>query len=256
MDQTKLNYTDQAYWEEYYDSSSEDAQIIHKVVGKYDDLWDLAYNSAFSQPKTLLEIGAFPGRYLAYLSSKYSLEATGLDFNSDTDKFYRTVKSLNVKNVEYVQKDFFEYYPSNTFDWVISLGFVEHFENYPQVLDKHAEWCNPGGVIVVFIPNKRYLRALYGNLLDSANQNAHNLNCMNLETFTQFAQRNSLKIIHLRYRGGFGYKVHAPLKLWQKPFYAIVRRLSIFFQPWMIKNPSKWWSGSIVAIFQKPLGVK
>lgn len=36
-------------------------------------------------PETIIEIGAYPGRFLAYLSSKYSLEATVLDFNSDTN---------------------------------------------------------------------------------------------------------------------------------------------------------------------------
>jgi SAM-dependent methyltransferase len=256
MDQKSLNYTDQTYWEGYYQASSEDAKVIHTVVGKYDHFWDLAYSSAAFPPKTFLEIGAFPGRYLAYLASKYKLKATGLDFNSDTDKFFRTVQTLTVKDAEYVQEDFFNYLPNTKFDWVFSNGFIEHFENYQQVLDQHANWCSPGGVIVVFIPNKRYLREWYGNLLDHANQKAHNLKCMNLEIFQQFASRHALKVIRLQYMGGFGYKVHAPLKLWQKPVYVVVRKLSIWLQPWLLRHPSKWWSGSIVAILQKPLDGK
>jgi SAM-dependent methyltransferase len=253
MDQSKLNYTDQAYWEGYYKASSEDAQVIQAVVGKYDDIWELAFKAANKSPQTFLEIGAFPGRYLAYLASKYNLKATGLDFNSDSEKFFRTVQTLRVQSVEYIKEDFFNYTPSETFDWVFSNGFIEHFENYQEVLDKHADWCSPGGVIVVFIPNKRYLRALYGNLLDRANQRAHNLKCMNLKTFQVFAHKHQLGMVHLQYRGGFGYKVHTKLSLWQKPVYHIVRRIAIQMNPWFIKNPSKWWSGSIVAVLRKPL---
>ena len=193
-----------------------------------------------------------PGRFLAYLSSKYSLEATALDFNSDTSKIMDSFTSMGGQVKEIIQSDFLLYEPSQQYDLVISNGFIEHFVNFDEVLDRHVRYLNPGGAMLIMVPNKRYLRRIYGLLLDNANLKAHNLKSMRLSVFRNFAQRNNLKIKHLSYYGGFAYRVHQKLNLAQKVTYKIIRAVSTKINPFLEAYPYALYSGSIVGIIKKP----
>ncbi len=248
-----MELTSKKYWQDYYHQAAEDKQTIIKVCGAYDYFWDLLLKSCAQPPRSILEIGAFPGRYLAYLSSRYQIQATGIDFNPDEKKFSRSMQAMGAENYNYICTDFLEHTPTPQYDLVFSNGFIEHFTNYVQVLDKHAAYLAPGGAMMVMIPNKKYLRKVYGYLLDYKNLKAHNLECMRLDLFGDFAKRNNLKIKYLSYYGGFGFKVHQPLSFLQRLIYHPIRFLSIKLDNMLTRNPSKWYSGTIVAVFSKTL---
>lgn len=247
-----MELTSKQYWQDYYQEAAEDRDTIIKICSAYDYFWELMIRSCKHKPQTLLEIGAFPGRYLAYLSSKYQLAPTGLDFNPDKEKFARSMLAMGVTGFEYICTDFLNHTTEKQYDLVYSNGFIEHFSDYENVLDKHAGYLKKGGAMVVMIPNKRYLRRIYGYLLDYTNLKAHNLECMHLELFEKFAQRNNLEVKFLSYHGGFAYKVHQPLSFWQKLIYKPVRYLSLKLNKMLAKYPSKWYSGTIIAVFSKP----
>lgn len=248
-----MELTSRKYWQDYYREAAEDKSTIIKICGAYDSFWQLMIKSCSYTPQSILEIGAFPGRYLAYLASAYHLQVTGLDFNPDEEKFSRTMRELDVEKFEYICSDFLKHTPQLQYDLVFSNGFIEHFTNYEEVLDKHASYLKPGGAMMVMIPNKRYLRQIYGYLLDYKNLKAHNLECMRLDLFEAFAKRNNLKVNYLSYYGGFGFKVHQPLNFLQRTLYHPVRFLSIKLHGVLSRNPSKWYSGTIVAVFSKAL---
>lgn len=248
-----MELTSKKYWEDYYAYSPEDKDTICRVCSRYDRFYKLMIDSCINPPQSIIEVGAFPGRYLAYISSKYRLDATGLDFNPQIEKFTRSMHAMEVRNFEYINEDFLAYIPERRFDIVFSNGFVEHFENFDFVLDKHAELLSPGGAMLVMIPNKRYLRAIYGNLVDRENQRAHNLKCMSLRVFEEFARRNDLSISFLDYFGGFPYRVHQPLNLLQKAIYHPARFLSIKLNKVLSNNPTRFWSGTIIGIFSSKL---
>lgn len=245
--------TSKKYWQDYYQSAVEDRQLITKICGAFDYYWDIMIKSCRHAPNTVLEIGAFPGRYLGYIASRYNLEPTGLDYNPDEEKVKRTMTAMGVHSFKYICSDFLHHTPLQKFDVVFSNGFIEHFSNYDEVLNKHVAYLNDGGSLLVMIPNKRYLRKVYGYLLDYNNLRAHNLNCMSLGMFRSFATRNGLTIRYLSYHGGFAFKVHQSLSFLQRLVYHPIRFLSIKFNGVLRRNPSKWYSGTIVAIFSKPL---
>lgn len=211
-------------------------------------MWSLCGNSA----KTIIEIGAFPGRFLAYLSAKYSLKATALDYNSEIDRINDAFTVMYGSRLEeLIKADFLRHTPVTGYDIVLSIGFIEHFANYEEILDRHLLYLNQGGVLVIMIPNKRNFRRLYGYLLDYRNLKAHNLRSMRLSVFRSFASRNRLKIRHLAYQGGFPYRVHQDLNLFQKVIYKAVRAFSLVLNPFFEKYPCRLWSGTIVAILTK-----
>lgn len=246
-----MELTSKKYWQDYYQASSEDRQLITTICGAYDFYWDMMVKSCHQPPQSVLEIGAFPGRYLGYVASRYKLKATGLDFNPDAEKVKRSMVAMGVPDFNYICSDFLLHTPTQKFDVVFSNGFIEHFSNYDEVLDKHVAYLNDGGSLLVMIPNKRYLRKVYGYLLDYENLKAHNLKCMNLKMFKTFAERNQLTTRYLSYHGGFAYKVHQPLSLWQKVLYKPIRFVSRKLQTILSAHPSKWYSGTIIAVFTK-----
>lgn len=251
MANKKINelYTTKKYWEHYYESSKNDLNTINIICGKYDIFWNQLVASCKHKPKSIIEIGAYPGRYIAYLASRFDLHATALDYNSDRIKIEYAFSTMGVKNYEIIQADFLQYEPKRKYDIVISLGFIEHFKNYNEVLDMHARYLAPGGAMLIMIPNKRNLRKWYGWLVDGDNLKAHNLKCMTLNTFKEFASRNDLNIEFLNYYGGFAYRVHQPLSLLQKLIYKPVRWLSLKLDHTLARHPNRWWSGTIISIF-------
>jgi 2-polyprenyl-3-methyl-5-hydroxy-6-metoxy-1,4-benzoquinol methylase len=245
--------TTRNYWENYYKNNHADKKHIVNTCSQYDSYWD-EFIKEDSQSKSIIEIGGYPGRYLAYLADKYKLEPTCLDYNSDTTQIERTFAVMNVGTYHLLDKDFTEYQTEVQYDYVISLGFVEHFDDFNAILDKHTAYLKPGGKMLIMIPNKRYLRRFYGYLLDYKNLKAHNLKCMSLKTFQDFGQRNNLKVSCLEYNGGFQFSVHQKLNFLQKLIFKATRIIFKFgLNPYIEKHPSKYLSASIIGVFEKPV---
>ncbi|WP_339887753.1 methyltransferase domain-containing protein [uncultured Flavobacterium sp.] len=244
--------TDQAYWENYYSKATTQKEQIQSVVSEYDKYWELLLsNNDANPPKTIIEIGGYPGRFLAYLSDKYDLMPTCLDFNSDQKKIDESMASFNIKEYKIIQTDIFDYEPKEKYDIVISNGFIEHFEKYQEVMDKHTLFLKEGGTMLIMIPNKRWLRKWYGYLVDYKNLKAHNLKCMKKSTFTNYAKRNALKLICLEYFSGFPFTVHQKLNFFQKMIYIPTRLFFKRINPVLVKNPSKYYSSSLIAVYKK-----
>jgi hypothetical protein len=69
-------------------------------------LYDQWIGLCKNKPKNIIEIGANPGRYIAYLSSKYNLEATTLDFKSDARRIHEAFKVMEVSSYSIIKADF------------------------------------------------------------------------------------------------------------------------------------------------------
>jgi 2-polyprenyl-3-methyl-5-hydroxy-6-metoxy-1,4-benzoquinol methylase len=245
--------TTQSYWEGYYNKNHASKKHIINVCSYYDKFWKVIFEDN-CQGKTLIEIGGFPGRYLAYLTSKYELNPTCLDYNSDISQLEASFKIMGVKQYTVLQEDFTKYVPKQKYDYVISNGFIEHFEDFDNILDLHSQYLKPGGKMLVMIPNKRYFRQVYGYLCDYKNLKAHNLKSMRLGVFKEFAKRHDLDVNTLQYYGGFPFAVHQRLNILQKIIYKVARLISKkVINPILMKYPSKYMSASIISIFEKPL---
>ena len=244
--------TTQEYWESYYGKDHADARHIISVCSYYDRYWDELIQNDPSN-KTIIEIGGFPGRYLAYLASKYNLIPTCLDYNSDKSQIERTFDVMKVDNFHILQEDFTAYKPQKTYDYVISNGFIEHFEDFDNILDKHMQYLKPGGKMLIMIPNMRGYIKWYKRAVDPKNLSIHNLKSMSLRVFRDFGKRHDLMIEQLEYFGDFPHTVHQPLNVFQKLIFKANRLLfKKGLNPLVRKYPSKMWSSSMIAIYKNP----
>jgi cyclopropane fatty-acyl-phospholipid synthase-like methyltransferase len=205
-----------------------------------------------NEKQSLIEIGGFPGRYLAYLGAKYNIKPTCLDYNSDTTEIEGVFKVMGVDDYEITQQDFTTYKTPIQYDYVISNGFIEHFEDFNTILDLHVDYMKDQSKLLVMIPNMRGYVRFYKYLVDYKNLKIHNLKCMHLKVFQDFAQRHDLKIKYLSHYGGFPIGVHQKLNVFQKLVYKSHRLLfKYIFNPYLMTHPSRFFSSSIIAIFEK-----
>lgn len=244
--------TDQKYWEKYYSNAQTQKNQIISVVSNYDKYWDiLIENNENKNKKTIVELGGYPGRFLAYLSHKYNLSPTCLDFNSDKGKIEQSMKAFDIVDYDIIQADILNFEPKIKYDIVISNGFIEHFKDFETVLNNHNLYLKDGGTMLVMIPNKRWLRKWYGYLVDYKNLKAHNLKCMDKSIFKNFAKKNNYQLLENTYFSGFPYSVHQKLNFFQKIIYHLTRLIFKKINPFLERNPSKFYSSSLISIYKK-----
>ncbi len=246
--------TTKKYWENYYHSDIKPIKRqITQTCSGYDEFWNILINENDNKSqKTIIEIGGYPGRYLAYLSDKYNLIPTSLDFNSDSEKISQSMEVFDVKEFYTIQKDFFDYTPIQEYDVVISNGFIEHFEDFDDALDRHLLYLKKGGTLFISIPNMRNYIKYYKYLVDKNNLDIHNQKCMKLSVFENFSKRNNLKTLYTNYFGSFPFSVHQDLNFFQKMIFQLHRIPSKFFlNKWIENNPNKYFSSSIIAVYKK-----
>ena len=124
-----------------------------------------------------LEVGCAPGRTMAYFHRHFGYRVAGIDYVAE-DICRRTLAENGVGEYRLYRMDFLEQLPAERFDVVASFGFVEHFSGLEDVLARHVALVNPGGYVVVGVPNYRRGQYLLRRLLDPAALARHNLAAM------------------------------------------------------------------------------
>jgi hypothetical protein len=103
-----------------------------------------------------------------------------------------------------VKADFFALEPVPEFDLVYSLGFLEHFTNWEEVLRRHAAWTKPGGTVIVTCPNFRgALQRSIRMLLDRENLSRHYIPSMNPDAWASILEREGMTVTFAGYFGGY-----------------------------------------------------
>lgn len=149
--------TDKEFWDNYWGSIS-----IPQIVSS-----DVSFERGLIQSfrknlgrnyigKEILEIGCAPGKWLAFYANELGMIPSGIDYSSSgIDATRRNLKMLGVKFKNLDDKDFFAAEPDYQYDVVVSLGFIEHFDNPLNVIDLHLKWLKPGGKLIIGVPNFR-----------------------------------------------------------------------------------------------------
>lgn len=149
------------------------------------------------------EIGSFPGSNLPALASLgYSLN--GVDI-SDRNEFELSslLKSKGYKVGKFYSADIFKFKIDKKFDLVCSFGFVEHFENYLDVIKIHTQFVKEGGLLIITAPNYRgWVQYLVHSTLDRSNLKIHNIKSMRPKKWAKFLEAEGFEIIFQGYFGG------------------------------------------------------
>ena len=170
-------------------------------------LFDNFQNFAKAENKSAIEIGCFPGHFIGYLG-QLGFITNGIDTYERVNLLETWFKSRDIKVGSFLNTplDDFILAEKKKFDFVLSLGFIEHFTNFCDIIYKHALLCNLGGYVVIGAPNfaSPLQRALH-EVLDKDNLNDHVLSAMYPRTWSIFLSAIGFKIDYAGSLGGFGF---------------------------------------------------
>lgn len=188
---------------------------MDNVIGKtnrgyWDDAWgrDIhmrlpsSLNVAVSNVKRLmksrvkpgmrvLEIGCAPGKMLAWVAKIMNATVAGLDYSErGINSAKKLFKALEIEGDLRCEDVFSTTFSPGSFDFVYSVGVVEHFDDAAPIIRQHMNLLRPGGVALVVIPNYGRIYGLVQRRLDNENLLIHNLNIMNCQAMVQLAPKD------------------------------------------------------------------
>lgn len=192
------NIVSQDYWDNSYSG------IAYKVIPADDSLRKLIneYISSATEGQTCLEIGCFPGRHLAVFG-EMGYELHGID---RTPRIEIDLKDWFVKMgflVGELKKAGIEQFnPDRKYDIVCSFGFIEHFTNWDEILQRHFKLVKDNGLIIITTPNFRgFFQRTFHKLVDKENFDRHVIDSMVPNKWKEIAERNGFSPL---FHGHFG----------------------------------------------------
>ncbi len=191
---------------------------------------------------TMLEVGAYPGTYLRYFYEYFGYTPWGVEYvESSAKKAVSLLKAEGVPGV-ILNRDFFELKLSEAptaegWDLTVSFGFVEHFDDSKDAVEKHIAVTRPGGLVIISIPNHAGFQGWIMKKVDRNKWNQHNK--MSLEDLEDAVQRaGDGEIVFSGYVGRIGF--------WAAGLYELVRTRYSNFYPlmraplWLIEKIGQW----------------
>lgn len=152
---------------------------------------------------TVLEIGAAPGKWLS-IFPKDSFAVAGIEYSQQgMEALRKNMELLGIEPLELMHGDFFDIEPRPVFDIVMSLGFVEHFDDPVGVICRHIDWLRPGGALVIGVPNFTGLHGFAQRFLDLSILQAHNTSIMGSHFFESLPARVGIERWSFEYLGSF-----------------------------------------------------
>lgn len=146
---------------------------------------------AYIKPgQSILEIGCAPGKILVWTAKVLGAKISGLDYSQRGIEFTRDLMSALEADCDLRRENIYHTtFQPETFDFVYSLGFIEHFNSPAEIVKHHVELLRAGGVALITIPNYAPSHT-YGRLIryfDDSCLPYHNLEIMNFESLAALA---------------------------------------------------------------------
>ena len=175
-----------------------------------------------------LEIGCFPGRYLSVIG-ELGYQLYGVDLAEKLPLLESWLNRRGYRTGTFWHQDFFSFDPGIKFDLVMSLGFIEHYKNWEEVLERHFPLVREGGLLVLEAPNfNGTFQRLIHRRLDRRNFEQHFLEAMEPDRWSRVLEENGFEIIFSGYAGKFHFWVQEEER---GPFGRMALRLLHWLRP-------------------------
>ena len=149
MRDKKDSFVSQEHWDAEY------ADLSPFVAPKGDAIRIWLEGHFASNAGSRLELGCFPGRYLAVFG-ELGYEVNGIDLTPGVEMALKQwMQAWGYRTGQFVRADVWTYPFNRQFDVVCSFGLIEHFGQWPKLLTRHAELVRPNGFLAVSAPNFR-----------------------------------------------------------------------------------------------------
>jgi 2-polyprenyl-3-methyl-5-hydroxy-6-metoxy-1,4-benzoquinol methylase len=173
-----------------------------------DDIYEFIrlYSKIGKSEGNVLEIGSFPGTYISEFGElDYIINGIDIQPRNATD-LVKWLKARNYKVGDFIADDIFQYQWKKEFDIVCSFGFIEHFENFLDVIDIHAHLVNKDGLLIITTPNYRGAVQKFMHKYFTPHDYAlHYIPSMDPQKWSKHLQKKGFEIIYSGYFGGMNF---------------------------------------------------
>jgi len=192
------NIVDQSYWDTSYEKYEFSVAQIEDPVRQFIS----QHVPLAKHQQTCLEIGCFPGRYLAVFGEMgYRLSGIDLTPRIDTDlKKWFVQSGYEVDQIQRIGVEYMD--EQKKYHIVCSFGFIEHFTNWEEIFLRHLNLVEEGGYLIVTVPNFRgFFQRMFHKLVDNENYERHVIAAMNTAVWKLLAEQNNFEVL---FHGCFG----------------------------------------------------
>lgn len=227
-----MKLSDKQYWDALYRQKQTQPAENQKIRQKksieellrvtpfrgYADyfLWEKIYPRFLNNKKgeKIVEIGSAPGRELVRMHEVFGLVPYGIEYSEAGVKLNRQefashgIDPDNVIHADFLSGEIGEKY-KEYFDIVISNGFIEHFDNPREVVDKHINILKKGGLLIISIPNLRGFNYIMQYLFQHSVIQIHNIGIMQTDEYKKLFNDEHLSLQYCGYYGTLNFNLYA-----------------------------------------------
>jgi 2-polyprenyl-3-methyl-5-hydroxy-6-metoxy-1,4-benzoquinol methylase len=235
----------------YWDTLNASRQTVFEPD---EVLFQELFERHLPQGGTCFEVGCYPGNFLIWLARRFGYTVSGIDATPLVrDQMPERLAEHGVRVGDLQQVDFLAFESARTFDVVCSFGFIEHFRDTEDLLERHVRLVAPGGTLVISCPNFRNGQYLLHRLLDAENLRRHVLASMDLTRWRRALTRCGMSVLHDGYYGTFDFWTEAPPEHKRRRHAArYVRRIAQGIDR-RVRWPNRILSPHMIMIARKPL---
>jgi len=195
--------TDKQYWTDSYGNTP-----FVKYELENDHFKLLFAYADKDKISSVIEIGSFPGPFLAALG-ECQYELNGIDFHPmNTVELPNWLRSLGYRVGSFYSEDFLSFPLEEQFDLVYSLGFIEHFENFDEIIRRHTRLVKDNRYLFISTPNfKGVVQKWLHAFLDKENLDKHHLPSMDPAVWAEVLRKGGFKVLFSGYYGQIGFWV-------------------------------------------------
>jgi SAM-dependent methyltransferase len=200
--QRPTNLADELFWEDEYLGGTQlpcrpdPGMPFEHVLAEA-----LAAHAPVAAGADVLEIGCAPGKWLLFYAERFGARPAGIEYTElGASLTRRNLAEVGVEG-EVVHADFFTVEPRSA-DLVLSLGFIEHFDDPVEAFKRHLEFLRPDGTLVIGVPNFRGVLGTVQRWTDPGHLALHNLAAMRPDLYRRLASQHGLTVSWQGYLDG------------------------------------------------------
>lgn len=181
----------------------------------------------------VVEVGSAPGWNLIKFHRLRGYDPYGIEYApAGVEANRRKFRGAEIDPSHVIAADFFSSELASQFheyfDVVYSSGFIEHFADPRDVIQRHLNLLKPSGTLVITIPNFSGFNYHLGKFFNAQNIALHNIAIMNRSTFSTYFVGLPLATLYCNYYGTLYFGLFQPENVWYKKLlYRLLVRLQI-----------------------------
>lgn len=208
-----MKLTEKEFWNNFWDNIRLPNRISNDL--KFDRVISETIKNYIPKAnfnKKVLEIGCAVGKWLVFFYEELNYIIHGIEYlESGVKKTIENFEKCQISSKSYkvLNEDFSTSRINEKYDIVMSLGFIEHFEDPISILDKHLFILKENGFLIIGVPNftgiNKYLQKNVDKYLEPQEKIllTHNLTTMKKTFYIEYARNRELDPVYISYIGGF-----------------------------------------------------